>query len=130
LDTSSLAGLEENASVVSKEVPMKATRKVLLMMLLAAAALASGAAFASGSVHFSIGIGIPLWGPGYYYPPYYPYYYPPAYYPPTVSPAQPQRYVEAQQAPNVWYYCADAKAYYPYVKDCPGGWQRVSPTPR
>jgi hypothetical protein len=26
-----------------------------------------------------------------------------------------------------WYWCVDARAYYPYVKECPGGWQRVAP---
>ena len=50
---------------------------------------------------------------------------------------QPTVYVEqgpAQAAPqpaqHYWYYCADSRAYYPYVKDCPGGWQRVSPQPQ
>jgi len=28
---------------------------------------------------------------------------------------------------NYWYYCADSQAYYPYVKECPGGWQQVAP---
>ena len=31
-------------------------------------------------------------------------------------------------APQVWWYwCADARAYFPYVAECPGGWQRVAP---
>jgi hypothetical protein len=103
-------------------------KKILVFALAAAAVLASGAAAASGRVHIGIGVGIPLgWGWGY------PYYYPPYYYEPrtVIVPAQPQRYIE-QSSPDsgYWYYCADAKAYYPYVKDCPGGWQRVSPTPR
>lgn len=87
-----------------------------------------------------------------YYPPV-PVYYPPApvYYPPapvyyqTVQPT-PVIYTErrdgsqirTQEAPinsaqaaqrSWWYYCADAKAYYPYVKQCPGGWLRVAPQP-
>jgi FKBP-type peptidyl-prolyl cis-trans isomerase FkpA len=38
----------------------------------------------------------------------------------------------AQTAPrstqaSVWYYCSDAKAYYPYVRECPSGWQQVVP---
>jgi hypothetical protein len=33
----------------------------------------------------------------------------------------------AQQA--YWYYCPESKAYHPYVKHCPGGWQRVVPQP-
>ena len=81
--------------------------------------------------HFGVFIGIPF--PGYYYPPYYPSYYPPA----VVVEPQPPTYVEqgtAQAAPeqaqaNWWYYCAESKTYYPYVKQCPGGWQRVNPQP-
>jgi len=34
-----------------------------------------------------------------------------------------------QQSQGYWYFCPEAKAYYPYVKQCTGGWQRVSPTP-
>jgi len=77
--------------------------------------------------------GWPWYGPGYY--PYYPYY--PAYYPaPVAVPQQPTTYVEQpapqaqQQAPTgYWYYCADPGAYYPYIKECPAGWQRVAPQP-
>ena len=77
---------------------------------------------------------------GYYPQPYYPYY-PYAYYPPTTRrrswcQQQPPVYVEQpapgpqQQAPaGYWYYCADSRAYYPYVKECPAGWQRVAPQP-
>jgi hypothetical protein len=78
----------------------------------------------------------PWYGAGYYpYPyPYYPYY---PYYPaPMAVPQQPTTYVE-QQAPQAqqqaptgyWYYCADPGAYYPYIKECPAGWQRVAPQP-
>ena len=89
-----------------------------------------------GRGHFDVMIGVP-WGP-WYYPPTY--YYPP-YYPPVVVQQQPQVYIEQQQVPaapaesapaapgNYWYYCAAAKGYYPYVKDCPGGWQKVLPQP-
>lgn len=54
---------------------------------------------------------------------------------------QPAVYVEqpAQQQPapaasqpqmqGYWYYCASSRAYYPYVKDCLAGWQRVAPQP-
>lgn len=28
-----------------------------------------------------------------------------------------------------WYYCRTSKGYYPYVKDCPVGWEKVSPLP-
>src|SRR4051812_41303931 len=51
------------------------------------------------------------YGPGYYYAPAY-------YYPPPVV---------AAPAPAYWYYCAPLATYYPYVQDCPGGWQAVTP---
>jgi hypothetical protein len=87
--------------------------------------------------HTSLGFyfGLPLFGPAYYPAPYY---YPPAYYPPTVVvPSSPPVYIEqdnAQPAPESsrqdwWYYCAESNTYYPYVKQCPGGWQRVTPQP-
>jgi hypothetical protein len=91
---------------------------------------ASGNALADrGHVHLGLYFGVPVWGPAYYAAPYY--------YPPVVAePAAPPTYVEqgavqaaSWQAQGYWYYCADAKAYYPYVKQCPGGWQRVAPQP-
>lgn len=66
---------------------------------------------------------------------YWPWYYPPYYYPPTIAvPSSPPVYVErgdAEAAPQsaYWYYCADPQGYYPYVRQCPGGWQRVRPAP-
>jgi hypothetical protein len=79
----------------------------------------------------------PYYAPSYYYPPTYSY--PPSYYyPPVVAaPAYPPAYVErnpvqaapAQPQANWWYYCADAKSYYPYIRECPTGWTRVSPQP-
>ncbi len=84
------------------------------------------------------GWGYPGWGyAGWNYPGYYyssPYYY----YPQAVGvPAEPTAYIErsdassppVQQSQGYWYYCPAAKAYYPYVKEGAGGWQRVSPTP-
>jgi hypothetical protein len=75
-------------------------------------------------------------GPYAYYPPYG-YYYPsyPYYYPPVVAaPAAPTTYIERGEsqsaAPaNYWYYCTDPAGYYPYVKECPTEWQKVSPQP-
>ena len=75
-------------------------------------------------------------GPGYYYPP--PYYYAPP--PVIVQPAAPPVYIEqsppaiaapapAPAQPSMWYYCADSRSYYPYVKECAGGWQQVAPQP-
>jgi len=93
--------------------------------------------------HVRVGVMIgPYLGPGYYPPA--PYYYP-GYYPPVVIQQQAPVYVQQQASPvappasspapatvapaNYWYYCAAAKGYYPYVKDCPAGWQKVSPQP-
>lgn len=75
----------------------------------------------------------PVW-PGSF-PPYV--HYPHVYAPPVVvvRPAEPQVYIERATSPPapqdeaVWYYCRGAQSYYPYVKECPGGWERVAPTP-
>jgi hypothetical protein len=72
--------------------------------------------------------------------PYYaaPYYYPPYYYPPLdAGPAYPSAYVEQgpvqasppQSQANWLYYCAEAKSYYPYVRECAAGWVRIPPQP-
>ena len=114
---------------------MKATKKLGLALIAAAAALmTAGSAFAWGHGHSRVtigfGFGYPFYAPApwYYYPPPS-YYYPPA---PVVI-QQPQTYVERQDAApetqSYWYYCAESKTYYPYVKQCPGGWQRVQPSP-
>lgn len=88
-----------------------------------------------GHSHSGVRLGIVIGAPAVWYhsyPGYY--YYPPAYYPPVVAvPASPPVYIErgnTQAAPevqNYWYYCPDEKTYYPYVKQCPGGWERVVP---
>jgi hypothetical protein len=126
---------------------MKTFRNVLLTSaLILVGAFASGSAMAQyrghgGGAHFGFYFGVPVYAPGYYPPPYYAYpvygYPAPAYvYPPAA--ASPPTYVEqgtAQAAPapaqprGDWYYCADSKAYYPYVKECPAGWQRVPAQP-
>ena len=48
---------------------------------------------------------------------------------------EPQVYIE-RSAPQAspaaeayWHYCNSPQGYYPYVKECPGGWMRVTPTP-
>ena len=100
-----------------------------------------------GRVGLGIALGAALLGLAYYadrsysYPAYaYPgpaYAYPaPAYAYPGPAAAPSTAYIE-QGAPRAaparavgdWYYCADSKAYYPYVRECPGGWQRVPSTP-
>ena len=71
--------------------------------------------------HVFVGIGFdPFWYPWYYYPP-------------SVVYSSPPVYVEQGQSPapsvNYWYYCAESGRYYPYITECPGGWQQVVPTP-
>jgi hypothetical protein len=110
-------------------------RKVTLLL----AALALGAAFSEsasahgrGRVSVGIGFGFPVygWGSPWYYGPS-PYYYP--YDPPVVVSSPPTTYIERQDvAPasaDSWYYCEQSRGYYPYVKTCPTGWQKVPPVP-
>lgn len=125
-------------------------KAVSVSLVLAAALLAgivvSPPAVAGGGPRVGVSIGwgyVPryypyYWGPRYYYPPPVYYYPPPAYYPPAVyAPAAPPVYVEKDEAPAApapqqsqwWYYCRGANAYYPYVRECPEGWQRVPPQP-
>ncbi len=96
-----------------------------------------------GRGHVGIGVylGTPYLYPYYPYPS--PYYYPYSYYPPVVvTPAQPPVYIEQQEsqptpqdvAPSeneayYWYHCDKPEGYYPYIKACPSGWQKVEPTP-
>lgn len=81
-------------------------------------------------------LGVPLIGTAYYAS-HYNRYYPPQYYysPAPVVYSAPPVYIEqsavqtapapAPQAQADWYYCADSRSYYPYVSECPAGWQRV-----
>jgi hypothetical protein len=130
---------------------MKTLPKVVgTLVLLLFATLASSSAMAQhrghghghgghgGSVRFGISLGIPLFGPRFYPAPYYAYPAPAYVYPPVVvAPSSPPIYIEqgatAQEAPaqaqGDWYYCADSNAYYPYVAQCPAGWQRVPAQP-
>jgi hypothetical protein len=83
----------------------------------------------------------------YYYQPYYPYYpYNPYAYAPTYSPsprvivrerepayADERVYSEPARsrysARDTWYYCKKSNAYYPYVRRCAGGWEKVPAVP-
>ena len=55
--------------------------------------------------------------------------------PPVVIPSAPPVYTQQetrssmQQQTNYWHYCSDSDGYYPYVKECPGGWLQVAPNP-
>lgn len=127
-----------------QEVAMKTLRTLLALLAALAASFAAAPASAWDGHHHGprVGIGlhfgIPIGPYPYYYGPYPYYYYSPYYYPPVVVQQQPPVYIEqapapqAQQAPAsaYWYYCADSRAYYPYVKECPAGWQRVAPQPQ
>ncbi|HET7362598.1 MAG TPA: hypothetical protein VFJ70_03400 [Burkholderiales bacterium] len=113
---------------------MRRPSKLLIGLALAAAGvLGAGSAFAWGHhSHVVLGFNFgpfwgPYWGPAYYYPA--PLYYPA---PVAVSPPAPAQYVERSDQPlssGYWYYCDASRAYYPYVKECPGGWKAVPPSP-
>jgi hypothetical protein len=116
---------------------MKPSSKwTLLLLAVAAGLLTTGSAFARGRVFLGFNFGFP----GYYYPApyYYPGYYPPYpyYTAPVVVQQSPPVYTERQdvapapETQSYWYYCAATRGYYPYVKECPGGWQKVAPTPQ
>jgi hypothetical protein len=107
---------------------------VLAVLVALAGAIAAEPAQAGGRARVSIGVGFgypfwgpPYWGPSWYYPP--PYYYYPA--PAVVVPSQPITYVEQGSSDQTswWYYCDASRGYYPYVKECPSGWERVPPAP-
>jgi hypothetical protein len=97
-----------------------------------------------GSIGFYLGPGFVY---GYPYPYYaYPPYYYPGYYPygptaPGVA-SSPTQYIEqqgqdgqadmgggAEPQAAYWYHCGKPEGYYPYIKACPGGWQRVPTQP-
>ena len=117
--------------------------KILCNALWLTSLTLSGTAMAYGGYGYRHeGVGIYI-GTPYIYP-YYPAY-PYAYYPPVIiaPPAPPTVYIEQQQpvqiapstpqqaAPtnNFWYHCGNPDGYYPYIKECPSGWQKVTPTP-
>lgn len=121
--------------------------KIIKQVIAGVAILASvgcSTAWARGHARVGIFFGVPLIGAPYYYPPryYYPPYpgYYPGYYPyaaPAVAAAPPVYVEQGQESPqgatlpsNYWYYCTTPQGYYPYVKDCPNGWQQVSPQPQ
>ena len=119
-------------------------RSIGALVLVLFATLASSASMAQhrghghghgGNVRFGISLGFPIYGPRYYPAPYYAYPAPVYAYPPVVvAPSAPPVYIELGTAPEAqaqgdWYYCAAANAYYPYVAECPAGWQRVPAQP-
>lgn len=110
-----------------------------------------------GHRHFGVGVYLgpgPVW-PWYAYPPRYYYPSPPVVVVPAQPPvyiergevpapvviqppsaptqvpstaaAPPPPVTPAPAAESYWYYCSDPQGYYPYVKSCPLGWQKVAP---
>jgi hypothetical protein len=72
-------------------------------------------------------VGPNFWAPyPYWRDPWYPVYAPP---PVVIEKAEPQTYVQQPAQQTYWYFCPDAKAYYPYVQQCPQGWLKVVPEP-
>ncbi|SET53402.1 hypothetical protein SAMN05216326_13416 [Nitrosomonas marina] len=129
---------------------MKKQIVLMLVIPLAGCLICSQAAAHGGRIdrfNFGIHLGHPgYFGYGHYDPFFYdPFFYPPIYSyppvvvpmtPPVIVPSTPPVYIQQQEqvAPtqpqmNYWYYCQNPEGYYPYVKQCPGGWLRVSPTP-
>ena len=133
---------------------MKHFKWIMLVMLLGAPvgnlALANG--YHHSHFYPRVGVGV-YFGPGFGWPGYYPGYYPSYYNPPygaynyapyydapvVAASAGPTMYVEQgnQNSPQAaapldsgyWYYCDQTQGYYPYVKECPGGWRKVAPQP-
>ena len=109
----------------------------ILAMLMVLMVTSIGSALAHG-VRGNVGIYFgPSWGSGFYPSPFYsPFYYPQQVI--VVPAAPPPVYIEQRQAPvdlapaaqQYWHYCNSSKGYYPYVKECPEGWQQVLPQPQ
>ena len=73
---------------------------------------------------FGFGVDPFFWDP-FWFPSPYPAY---TYAPPVVIQPDVQQ-PSSPPAQTYWYYCVDAKAYYPYTQQCPAGWLKVVPTP-
>jgi len=125
--------MDDEESVMSRTKAVALLAAAILTLAASAPAMAHGGGHHGGprvSVGFVWG-GPWYWGyPGFYSPP--PYFY----YPRVAVPAEPTIYIErgdtgAQPGAtqDFWYYCPEAKAYYPYLKHCAGAWQRVPAQP-
>ena len=103
-------------------------KKVSFIAVTAMAMIMAASSFSYARVGVGIVVG-PGWGPWWGWP--YPYY---SYYAPAPSPViiqeGPETYIQRQpqaEESSYWYFCRDPKGYYPYVKKCPSGWQRIVP---
>lgn len=138
-----------------KRLPLLLAAFATLLSLFAISTPAEAHGRIRGGVFLNFGVPWPgywgYWGPRYYYPG--PYYYYDDYYAPStviIERRSPPEYVEkadvegrsapssepataAAPAPsqvrptNWWYWCESSKKYYPYVKECAGGFERVPP---
>lgn len=125
---------------------MKSLGKIGMAILLAG--LLAGNAWADRRYHHhhphsSVRLGF-YFGDPWLYPPFYSYppFGPRVYMPGPVIVSPPPIYIEqapvvvpapapvATPEPGYWYYCDEAKGYYPYIRECPGGWHKVLPQPR
>jgi hypothetical protein len=107
-------------------------KRLALALVAVLLAIASASTFAHGRGRVTLGLhfGVPLgWYQPWYYAPPPAYYYPPA----VVAPPAPTTYVERSdvvpEGTASWYFCRESNGYYPYVKQCPGGWERVPARP-
>lgn len=113
---------------IAKGVTMKLCLVICALVLAPFSGLAEAHGRSHGGARLGLWIGAPIvLGAPYYYPS------PPAYYrygPPVreYEPAPPPPVVVTPPAPT-WYYCRESRAYYPYVQDCPGGWDSVPARP-
>lgn len=125
---------------------------ILAMFAAAQTASASDRHFHGPRISFGLGIGFGPFGYPYptvysrnYYPaPYYPYqsvYYPEVLVSTLVTPApvyvsqnevvvkrplqSTQIQPEVSNNGSDWYYCHNPDGFYPSIKACPSGWQRV-----
>jgi hypothetical protein len=122
---------------------VKVSGTILLLVILAAVALVSelaqargkGSAGAGRSGHHSaarhhhhhhsrVFVGGVVAAPAFW--PWWDY---PAYRTVGILPAEPLYYIEKSDegasTGGEWFYCGAANAYFPYVTECPSGWQRV-----
>jgi hypothetical protein len=136
-DTIFRNGVRDHAAMKAvKAFPGLAVLAVVLLLGTATdSAFARGRGGHSGHRHSGgsrVAVGAILAAPAFWYFPV-----PVLARPVVVEPTAPLVYIERSDAQAAsgqstgewWYYCADTKAYYPYVKECAQEWQPVAATP-
>lgn len=121
--------MTEPVSPAHEEAEMKAIVCIIVLFLVLFPGISMPVY--AGHVRADIWLG-PVWGPWWGMPLYQPYPYYPYPQAPVVIEREPQIYVQPapqqQEEQNYWYFCREADKYYPYVKQCPGGWLKVIPS--